>query len=185
MIEAVRERCRCAAVRVAGLSRRACTIGPWTNRPGICNSCGSSTSVHAAAFYGVRKMTAHLRRRVRRSIQRVRRLMREMGLEAIYPKPHLSLPRRPSALSVPAQGLLIDRPDQVWARTSLLRLRRGSCTAAVDGLVESPRALLGTLRLPGGDFLPSSASGSLRQALRRSSTPTRACSSPARRSPAL
>jgi putative transposase len=44
-------------------------------------------------FYGSRKMAAHLRRKdcpVNR--KHVQRQMREMGLEAIYPKPHLSRP---------------------------------------------------------------------------------------------
>jgi len=79
-------------------------------------------------FYGVRKMTAHLRRAGEAvNPKRVRRLMREMGLEAIYPKPRLSLageghPRYPYLL----KGLLIDRPDQVWcADITYLRLRRG------------------------------------------------------------
>lgn len=46
-------------------------------------------------FYGSRRMTAHLRRegyQVNR--KRVSRLMRVMGLEAIYPKPNLSSRRK-------------------------------------------------------------------------------------------
>ena len=79
-------------------------------------------------FYGVRKMTAHLRR-VGQVVnpKRVRRLMRLMGLEAIYPKKRLSLAaeghkRYPYLL----RDRLIDRPDQVWcADVTYLRLRRG------------------------------------------------------------
>jgi len=42
-------------------------------------------------FYGVARMTAWLRREGHRvNPKRVRRLMRLMGLEAIYPKPQLS-----------------------------------------------------------------------------------------------
>ena len=42
-------------------------------------------------FYGVRKMTAHLKREGHAvNPKRVRRLMRRMGLEAVYPKPQLS-----------------------------------------------------------------------------------------------
>ena len=42
-------------------------------------------------FYGVDKMTAHLSRQGPTvNIKRIRRLMRKMGLEAIYPKPKLS-----------------------------------------------------------------------------------------------
>jgi putative transposase len=79
-------------------------------------------------FYGVRKMTAHLRRADHAvNPKRVRRLMRQMGLEAIYPKKRLSLAaeghkRHPYLL----RDLLIDRPDQVWcADITYLRLRRG------------------------------------------------------------
>ena len=79
-------------------------------------------------FYGVRKMTAHLRRAGHAvNPKRVRRLMRQMGLEAIYPKKRLSLAaeghkRYPYLL----RDLLIDRPDQVWcADITYLRLRRG------------------------------------------------------------
>ncbi len=43
-------------------------------------------------FYGVRKMTAWLETvGYPVNVKRVRRLLREMGLEAIYPKPNLSL----------------------------------------------------------------------------------------------
>ena len=79
-------------------------------------------------FYGVRKMTAHLRLADHEvNPKRVRRLMRQMGLEAIYPKKRLSLAaeghkRYPYLL----RDLLIDRPDQVWcADITYLRLRRG------------------------------------------------------------
>jgi len=79
-------------------------------------------------FYGVRKMTAHLRRAGETlNLKRVRRLMRLMGLEAIYPKKRLSIAgeghkRYPYLL----KDLVIDRPDQVWcADITYLRLRRG------------------------------------------------------------
>jgi len=42
-------------------------------------------------FYGVLKMTEHLRHQGHQANpKRVRRLLRKMGLEAIYPKPKLS-----------------------------------------------------------------------------------------------
>jgi len=68
-------------------------------------------------FYGSRKMTAHLRRNehpVNR--KHVQRLMREMGLEAIYPKPHLSQPH-PEHKIYPylLRDVSIERKDQVWA----------------------------------------------------------------------
>ena len=79
-------------------------------------------------FYGARKMTAHLRREGREvNVKRTRRLMRLMGLEAIYPKKRLSAPgeghrRYPYLL----KGVQIVRPDQVWsADLTYIRLRRG------------------------------------------------------------
>src|SRR3990172_8099332 len=79
-------------------------------------------------FYGVRKMTAHLEREGHAvNVKRVRRLMRLMGLEAIYPKKRLSLPgeghkRYPYLLA----GVEIERADHVWsADITYLRLRRG------------------------------------------------------------
>ena len=59
--------------------------------------------------------------------KRVRRLMRQMGLEAIYPKPRLSDPG-PGHKIYPylLRGLKIDRPDQVWSSDiTYIRLRQG------------------------------------------------------------
>ncbi len=70
----------------------------------------------ASPFYGSRRMVAVLRRDgwvVNR--KRVRRLMRLMGLEAIYQKPNTSR-RHPDHKVYPylLRGLVIDRPNQVW-----------------------------------------------------------------------
>ncbi len=65
---------------------------------------------------GVRRMTLHLRDEgCRVNPKRVRRLLRQMGLEAFYPKPRLSIPD-PVAGRYPylLRGLKITRPDQVW-----------------------------------------------------------------------
>jgi len=79
-------------------------------------------------FYGVPKMTAWLRRQGHKvNPKRVRRLMRLMGLEAVYPRPRLSKPakghkRYPYLL----KGLAIDHPDQVWgADITYVRLVEG------------------------------------------------------------
>ena len=67
-------------------------------------------------FYGVDKITAWLRRNGHKvNPKRVRRLMRLMGLEAIYPKPKLSLGNQAhKKYPYLLRGLVIDRPDQVW-----------------------------------------------------------------------
>ena len=79
-------------------------------------------------FYGVRRMTHWLENQGHRvNAKRVRRLMRQMGLEAIYPKPRLSTPA-PGHRIYPYQlrGLRIDRPDMVWATDiTYIRLRQG------------------------------------------------------------
>jgi putative transposase len=79
-------------------------------------------------FYGIRKMTWWLGQQgyaVNR--KRVRRLMRQMGLEAIYRKPRLSVPG-PGHRIYPyrLRGLKIDRPNQVWSSDiTYIRLRQG------------------------------------------------------------
>ena len=68
-------------------------------------------------FYGVGRMTAYLCRAGHAvNPKRVRRLMRVMGLEVVYPKPRLSLPNKEHRVyPYLLRGLAIDRPDQVWA----------------------------------------------------------------------
>jgi len=81
-----------------------------------------------APFYGVEKMTKWLRRiGFVVNPKRTRRLMRLMGLEAIYPKQRLSIPvggdkKYPYLL----RNLKIDRPDQVWcADITYIRMLQG------------------------------------------------------------
>jgi putative transposase len=81
-------------------------------------------------FYGIDKMTEWLRRQGHYvNHKRIRRLMRQMGLEAIYP-------RRKRGLSIPdsqhkiypylLKGVQIDRTDQVWsADITYVRMYRG------------------------------------------------------------
>jgi putative transposase len=79
-------------------------------------------------FYGVRKMSWWLGEQgYVVNPKRVRRLMRQMGLEAIYRKPRLSKPGighrvYPYLL----RGVKIDRPNQVWTSDiTYIRLRQG------------------------------------------------------------
>ena len=67
-------------------------------------------------FYGSRQMARHLRReRVATGRHRVRRLMRLMGMEAVYRRPRTSA-ANPEHRVYPylLRDLVIDRPDQVW-----------------------------------------------------------------------
>lgn len=79
-------------------------------------------------FYGVAKMTACLRRGGEAvNPKRVRRLMRLMGLEAIYPKPRLSVQNKANPVyPYLLKGMTIDRPNQVWATDiTYIRMCRG------------------------------------------------------------
>ena len=79
-------------------------------------------------FYGSRQMTRHLRREgIVVGRHRVRRLMRLMGLEAIYQAPRTSQPH-PEHRIYPyrLKGLNIERPDHVWcADITYIPVRRG------------------------------------------------------------
>ena len=79
--------------------------------------------------YGVERMTAWLKRKgIVVGHNRVRRLMRLMGLEAIYPKPRLSQPggQEPRKYPYLLRGLTIDRPNHVWAADiTYIRLWQG------------------------------------------------------------
>jgi putative transposase len=79
-------------------------------------------------FYGVLKMTELLRQQGELvNPKRVRRLLRKMGLEAIYPKPKLSRPsdnfrRYPYLLESKA----IEHSNQVWSTDiTYIRLQKG------------------------------------------------------------
>jgi len=79
-------------------------------------------------FYGARQMTRWLRSQgYGANVKRVRRLLRRMGIEAVYPKPRLSFNgsqhrRFPYLL----EGVPIRRVNQVWSTDiTYIRLRRG------------------------------------------------------------
>jgi len=68
-------------------------------------------------FYGVLRMTAYLRRQgYAVNHKRIRRLMRTMGLQAIYPRPKTSLAGKGHKIyPYLLRGLEITRPNQVWS----------------------------------------------------------------------
>jgi len=79
-------------------------------------------------YYGARQMTRHLRREgygVNR--KRISRLMRNMGLSAIYQKPNTSKPQ-PEHKIYPylLRGMMINQPNQVWCTDiTYIPMRRG------------------------------------------------------------
>jgi len=81
-----------------------------------------------APFYGVLRMTEWLKRlKETVNVKRVRRLLRDMGLEALYPKRNLSKPT-PGHKIYPylLKGLTILRPNQVWSTDiTYIRLNQG------------------------------------------------------------
>jgi len=72
-------------------------------------------------FYGVRRMHYHINNNVdesdfRVNIKRIRRLMRLMGLETIYPKPKTSLRNQEHKIyPYLLKGLEINKVNQVWS----------------------------------------------------------------------
>jgi putative transposase len=79
-------------------------------------------------WYGRRQMVRHLRRLgYHVGGKRVRRLMRKMGLMAIYQKPRTSIPH-PEHKVYPylLRGVAIEKPNHVWcADISYIPMRRG------------------------------------------------------------
>lgn len=88
-------------------------------------------------FYGARRLCVALKEMghvVNR--KKMRRLMQRMGLEAIYPKPKLSIGNK-QHLKYPylLRNILIDRPEQVWSEDiTYIRLNKGFVylTAIID-----------------------------------------------------
>ena len=121
----VREQCRLLGVPRSGLYYEPC--GPKASDPAVMRRLDEQYT--AAPFYGVERMTACLRRQgLRIGHNRVRRLLRLLGLEALYPKPRLSMPGGPEHRVYPylLRGLRIERPNQVWsADITYIRLPQG------------------------------------------------------------
>lgn len=71
----------------------------------------------AYPFFGSRQMTRWLQRQGHRvNRKRVRRLMRTMGLEAIYRRPNLSRASKAHPIyPYLLRDLVVTRPNQVWA----------------------------------------------------------------------
>lgn len=121
----VRDQCRLLGVARSTVYYEPC--GPPASDLAVMRRLDEQYT--AMPFYGVERMTAALRRAgIRIGHNRVRRLLRLMGLEALYPKPRLSVPGGPEHRIYPylLRGLRIERPNQVWsADITYIRLRQG------------------------------------------------------------
>jgi len=88
-------------------------------------------------FLGYRKMTDFLQKQgYKINGKRVRRLMREMGIQAVYPKPRLSIPdKQHKKFPYLLKGMEITRVNQVWSMDiTYIRLNQGFIylTAVID-----------------------------------------------------
>lgn len=111
-----------------GISRSSIYYAPVVNKYDLLLKRLLDEQYTQMPFYGSRRMTALLKRSghdVNR--KHVQRLMREMGIEAIYPKSDLSKPH-PGHKIYPylLRDVGIDRKDQVWASDiTYISLARG------------------------------------------------------------
>jgi putative transposase len=118
-----------AAVRAAQISRSGRYYRPiGESEPTLALMRLIDETFLDCPYYGSRQMMRHLHRlghRVRRN--RVVRLMRKMGLRAIYPKPNTSAPHPEHRVdSCLLRDLAIMRPNQVWCSdATYIPMRRG------------------------------------------------------------
>ena len=121
----VREQCRLLGVPRSTAYYAPC--GPKASDLAVMRRLDEQYT--ATPFYGVERMTTCLRRNgIRIGHNRVRRLLRRMGLETLYPKPRLSLPNGLEHRVYPylLRGVRIDRPNQVWSSDiTYIRLSQG------------------------------------------------------------
>ena len=105
---------QCELVRVSRSSQYYEPLGESAENLALMRRLDELHLAHP--FYGSRQMVRHLRREgVVVGRHRVRRLMRLMGMEAVYRKPRTSA-ANPEHRVYPylLRDLVIDRPDHVW-----------------------------------------------------------------------
>jgi putative transposase len=111
-----------------GMSRSSAYYTPVVNTRDLLLKRLMDEIYTAAPCYGSRKIKAALDRQGQEvGLEHVQRLMREMGLEAIVPKPTGSQ-RHPAHRVYPylLRGLTISRPNHVWATDiTYIRLAQG------------------------------------------------------------
>lgn len=102
---------------LVGISRSSIYYKPLTDEYDLLLKRLIDEQYTLTPFYGSRKMKMILQRKGHEvNRKHVQRLMREMGLEAIYPKPHLSQ-GHPDHKIYPylLRDATVDRKNQVWA----------------------------------------------------------------------
>lgn len=107
-------RCQCDLI---GLSRSTFYYQPATESPlNMLLMRLIDLQYTKTPFYGYPKMTAHLRRSgYRVNPKRIRRLMRLMDIQAVYPKPRTTVvAKNHKVYPYLLRGLAITRPNQVW-----------------------------------------------------------------------
>ena len=154
--------------RLLQLSRSAVYYRPTpANLADLDLMAGMDRQYLKTPYYGSRRMTAWLRTQGHQvNRKRVRRLMRAMGLEAIYRKPNTSKPA-PEHRIYPylLKGVAVDRVNQVWAADiTYLPMSRGFLyLVAIMGLAQPVRAGLEALQYSGGGLLYRGPERSLEQ----------------------
>lgn len=120
----VREQCRILGINRSGLYYEARPLTKETLK--IMRLLDEEHTRHP--FYGVPKMTEFLRRKgYRVGRDRVRTLLRSMGLEAVYPKPKTSIKAKDHKIyPYLLKDVEVIRPNQVWsADLTYIRLEEG------------------------------------------------------------
>ena len=120
----VREQCRILGINRSGLYYEAWPLTEETLK--IMRLLDEEHTRHP--FYGVPKMTEFLRRKgYRVGRDRVRTLLRSMGLEAVYPKPKTSIKAKDHKIyPYLLKDVEVIRPNQVWsADITYIRLEEG------------------------------------------------------------
>jgi putative transposase len=125
-------------LELAGLSKASYYYQPVAETQENLELMASIDEIYTdCPFYGSRRMRAELERQGNKvNRKRVIRLMKKMGLQAIFPKRNLSKASE-NSIKYPylLKNLIIDRPNQVWA-TDITYIRVGGgylyLTAVMD-----------------------------------------------------
>jgi putative transposase len=112
------------------ISRSSLYYEPLPPDPALLKLLNLADKIHTDwPAFGAREMAAKLTLDLGKLVGRkqARTLMEMLGVEAIYPKPHLSLNGRPHAVyPYLLKGLTINQPNQVWGMDiTYIRLRQG------------------------------------------------------------